>query len=439
MIDHHRAHASYAYYGSPFRKKKCLVVTADAFGDGLSATISIAEGGQLKRVFETDKLSTARLYKFMTLLLGMKPNEHEYKVMGLAPYAKEPILKKPYQIFRDTLWVDGLDFSYKEKPTDYYFYFKDKLEGCRFDGIAAGLQRYVEELLVAWVRNMTNKFGIHRLVFSGGIAMNVKAMGKIAQMPEVDDFFVCGCGSDESTALGAAYALYEDHVSSHGLTPDREIKHLKNLYLGPNNPELDLKKIKAILSACKGKYEIVENPSVSDVADFLIEGKVLARCIGKTEFGARALGNRSIMADPRNPAIVPIINEKIKNRDFWMPFAPIIMDTSVDKYLVNHKNLSVPYMTVGFDTTPLAQQHLPAALHAADKSARPQILRRIDNPPLYELLEAFQKKTGVGGLINTSFNLHGHPIVCAPQDAMFVMDNSELDGLLLPGFFIVRK
>lgn len=436
-MDHHRCHAAYAYYASPFRGQPCLVLTGDAFGDGLNATISVVKDGMIERVFGTDKFTVARLYKFMTLLMGMKPNEHEFKVMGLAPYAKEPIYRKPYRVFSETLQVDGLDFTYKVRPTDHYFYFKEKLEGCRFDGIAAGLQLHLEDILTQWVRNAVRKFGISRVVFSGGIAMNIKAMGKIADLPEIKEFYVPGSGTDASTAMGAAYSLYSTlRKKEKGRDVSLGMKPMPHLYLGPDILQADCEEV---VHQYGGKYRIQKDPVVADVARLLSEGKVIARCVDRMEFGDRALGNRSILADPRNPDIVRIINDKIKNRDFWMPFAPVVLDTYVDRYLLNSKNIQSPHMTVGFDTTPEGQKNMPAALHPADRSARPQILRREDNPEYYELLSEFARQTGVGALLNTSFNLHGYPIVNTPQDAMVVMENSDLDGLLLPGILILRK
>ena len=157
------------------------------------------------------------------------------------------------------------------------------------------------------------------------------------------------------------------------------------------------------------------------------------------EFGQRALGNRSILADPSNPYIKQKINSAIKNRDFWMPFAPVILDKYEKKYLKNKKRIISKYMTIGYQSTKEGYNKLIAAAHPADKSLRAQILFKKDNPKLYKILNSFAKKTGVGGLLNTSFNLHGHPIVNSPEEAIYVLQNSELDGLLLNNFFIKIK
>ena len=157
------------------------------------------------------------------------------------------------------------------------------------------------------------------------------------------------------------------------------------------------------------------------------------------EFGARALGARSIVADPRSPDTIKRINRKIKNRDFWMPFAPVVLDERFDDYFYNEKNLHSPYMTIGFETKTLAQDHLKAAIHPADLSGRPQRLVRDRNPRYYDIIKSFEQRTGVGGLLNTSFNLHGLPIAMTPKDAFHVFDNSGLDAMLLEGTLVVKK
>ena len=166
---------------------------------------------------------------------------------------------------------------------------------------------------------------------------------------------------------------------------------------------------------------------------------ILARCVDRMEFGQRSLGNRSILADPVQTNVKERINAAIKNRDFWMPFAPIILDTFSSIYLNNPKNLSSPYMTLAFDTTPIGYECMIAACHTADRTARPQILERHANPALYDLLHDFSLLTGRGALLNTSFNLHGYPIVNNPVEALYVFKNSQLDGLLLNNYLIMKQ
>ena len=380
----------------------------------------------------------ARLYHSITLLLEMKPDEHEYKLMGLAPYAKADQIYGALQVFRNTQYVDGLKFGYHEKPNDQYFYFKERLEGYRFDAIAGAVQQYTEDILRQWALNVLKHTGARRMVFGGGAAMNVKAMMEIAQLPELDNLFVCPSPSDESLAIGAAYQFMHSHLLAQGKSPRDILRPLQNAYLGPAITLEEVHKEVERLAE-DGAHEVIENCSPAHTAGLLREGAVIARCAGRSEFGARALGNRSILADPRSPAVVRVINEKIKSRDFWMPFAPTILAERAEDYLANRKNMRAPFMTLAFHTTRLAQAELQAGLHPADFTCRPQLLEAHQNPLYHELVTAFQQVTGVGGVLNTSLNLHGEPIVQSAADAVRVFANSDLDGLLLDRVLITKK
>ena len=371
----------------------------------------------------------------MTLLLGMKPNEHEYKLMGLAPYGKEVHGQRALEIFRQTLFVDGIDFRWNIKPTDSYFWFRERLEGQRFDNIAWALQTWVEELLIDWVDNAISQFGISTVVVSGGVAMNIKAMGKLASLPGVKEFFVPGSAADESQAIGAGLCLYEDLRKEYDRSPS-SYPAVDSLYLGPAYSEEE--ESAALTVVDTGKYNILDRFSNEDIVDRLIAGDVIGRCCGRMEFGQRSLGNRSLLADPANPYIKEKINSMIKSRDFWMPFAPIMLDTYRQRYLVG-PNVDSPYMTIGFNTTPEGYDCMRAACHPADRTVRAQILKESMNPDMYRLLNAFSLKTGRGALLNTSFNIHGEPIVSSPRDAVDVLNRSALDGLLMNNYLILRK
>ncbi len=433
-IEHHRCHAAYAYYVSPFRGEEVLAFTIDGSGDGLNATIGIYDkNGHYTRVYETDQCFIGRIYRYITLLLGMKPNEHEFKVMGLAPYGKAKYAKKAYEVFASTLYVDGIEFKWKQKPTDSYFWFKERLEGIRFDNIAWGLQKWVEDLLTEWIRNAINKFKISKIIIAGGVSMNIKAMGKISYLPEVQDIFIGGSASDESMAISAGICAVEDK--------DVEFNPIKmypiqNLYLGQ---EASLYEEQVAIENLDSSYTIIDKFNAKDIATLLANSAILARCAGRMEFGQRALGNRSILADPSNLRVRDTINDMIKNRDFWMPFAPIVMDKYMDIYLQNPKKIFSPYMTIGFDTTSIGYEAMIAACHPADKSARPQMLTKDLNQNLYMILEEFEKIRGIGALLNTSFNLHGYPIVNTPSQAIYVLKNSGLDGLILNNFIVLKN
>ena len=439
FIDHHACHAAYAYYASPRKLgEKILVMTADAWGDDLNATISIGEAGDIKRIFGSANFIGAHLYRYITQLLGMKADQDEYKVMGMAPYGKFKYFEPIYKIFSQAQVVKGLDFVYKNKPSDLYFYYLSKLEGRRFDNIAAGLQYYVQKLLINWTKNAIAKTKIKKIRFAGGAAMNVKAMMEIAKIPGVE-VFVPSAPSDESIAVGAIYALASEEAKKQKGNPEKIIKSWEDFYLGPDVEE---REIKELLKKIKnmGKYKIYLNPSLKMVAKDLSEGKIIGRCVGRSEFGPRALGNRSILADPRNREVIKKINNSVKSRDFWMPFAATILESRAKNYLVGYnKEIGAPYMTVAFETKPLAHEHLKAGLHPEDLTCRPQVLKPGQNPAYEALIKEFKKITGVGGVLNTSFNFHGEPIIQTAQEAFRIFDQSNLDGLLLENVFIKKN
>lgn len=435
-IEHHRAHAYYGYHASPFRGENVLAFTIDANGDGHNATIgAFDESGRYERLFSTDQCFIARYYRYMTLLLGMKPNEHEYKLMGLAPYGKEKHGQQALEVFRQTLYVDGLNFKWKIKPTDSYFWFRDRLEGQRFDNVAWALQTWVEEILAKWVGNAVAHFGIDTVLVSGGVAMNIKAMGRLASLPGIRKFFVPGSAADESQAIASGLCLYDD-LRKDQAWPGARQPAISSLYLGPAYDEKAELAALAVLDT--EKYEILDRFSDEDVVERLLAGDVIGRCCGKMEFGQRSLGNRSLLADPANPNIKEKINAMIKSRDFWMPFAPIMLDTYKQRYLAA-PDVDSPYMTIGFETTPEGYESMRAACHPADRTARAQILTESMNPAMYRLLTAFSLRTGRGALLNTSFNIHGEPIVTSPVDAIDVLMRSALDGLLMERYLVLRK
>jgi len=430
-VDHHKAHAYYAYFASPRNdNQKAVIVTADSWGDDCNATISVVEeGGQLKEIHRTAMCNLARMYRWTTLILGMRPNEHEYKVMGLAAYANQYIFEPAYRVYKETLIVDGLDFKWDKKPVDMYFYFKEKFEGMRFDGIAAALQLWLEELLAEWIGNIMSATGAGTLYYSGGLSLNVKANRVISELPGVEALFIPPSGGDESTAIGSAFVLAHEQGDKPFALP--------HVYLGYESSE---KEIAEVISSLRDdpKYTIIKAPHPEMIAGLLCAGKVLGRCVGKMEFGARALGNRSILADPSKYKNVRIINDKIKCRDFWMPFAPSILSERAGDYLVNPKQLQASYMAIAFDSTPLARQHLRAALHPYDFTIRPQVVTKKINADYYALIKAFEKETGIGAVLNTSFNLHGEPIVCTASDAVDALQRSGLDGVIFSDFLILK-
>lgn len=434
-VTHEDCHTFYSYFGSPLRGE-VLCLTAEGIGDYSNGTVSIFSEDGREELSSTDENHIGHIYQYMTLLLGMKPAQHEYKVMGLAPYANEYEAAKSREVFQPVLEVDGLDIVYDDEPEDLYFHFKDALEGHRFDGIAAGLQSWVEDLLAEWLENCYEETGLGRVVFSGGVAQNIKACQVMMEQDFVEDFFVCPTPGDTTLSAGACYYAMWEHLQERGESTDI-LQPLEDVYLGPT---VDRELIDENLSNknIASRYEVVEDVTPRVVAEMLANGNAIARCAGRVEFGHRALGNRSIMADPRNPDIARKINSQIKFRDFWMPFSPTILAEREDDYILNPNDVEAPFMTLAFDTTDLGEEELRAALHPADFTVRPQILQEEDNPGYYEIIKEFEALTGVGAVLNTSFNLHGYPIVLGTEEALHVFDNSDLDGLLLEDTLIYR-
>jgi len=427
-MEHDWCHAAYAFYGSPIRDDNTLIVTADAWGDDLSGTLSVysKEKGQIERVKEYNHkdFQLARIYRYTTLVLKMLANEHEYKVMGLASYYNGPVIEKVEKVFDKMLQNDGLEFIFNKDVLDIYDYLKNNLKNFRFDHIAAGLQSFTEKILVNWFSSAISKYNANSVVFSGGVSMNVKANMKISQIPKIEKFFVCGAGTDETLPIGACYHWAE----MNGIQP----KPLDTLYLG-SNAAYDEKDISSL-----PQYTIKKFNSEEQILEQILENKIIAVYRERMEMGQRALGNRSIIADPRTRFNVEKINNSIKKRDFWMPFAPVILSEYQDLLIENPKGIDSPFMTIAFETKD-GKNKFPAAVHQADGTTRAQLLKKEQNPILWNLIFKFYEKTGIPALLNTSFNLHGEPIVRTIQDALRVFDKSELEVLWLDEHIIEKK
>ncbi|MGH7356517.1 MAG: carbamoyltransferase N-terminal domain-containing protein, partial [Candidatus Rokuibacteriota bacterium] len=326
-LDHHTCHAAAAYFGSPFGGAPALVLTNDNSGDGLCATVSTGRGTGLERHEATPSApgSLGSFYSFVTLLLGMKFGEHEYKVMGLAPYAPAGQAERAEATLREVFDLapgDPCRFAWKKKGARYRLLLEATL-GLRFDAIAGGAQRIVEENLLRWARLMRERHGGERVALGGGVFMNVKANGLIASEEWVRDLFVFPSCGDESNAIGAAYLGYLDLAAKRGVAPAPE--PFGPAYLGPS---IDDGEVERLIRAgdLASRHRVSEPASIEEkIAELLVSDGVVARCAGRMEFGARALGNRSILANPSDHRVVGVINRMIKNRDFWMPFAPSVL------------------------------------------------------------------------------------------------------------------
>ncbi len=437
--DHHVCHAYaglYGVFGLP--RDEYLVLTNDGHGDDCCATVSTYRKGSWQRLACTpNQHSLADVYMEVTRYLGMKPDEHEYKVMGLAPYAAPAYIDRAFALLEPLVWRAGLEFDSLVPDQSYYYYLRERLEGQRFDWIAGAVQRLTENLLQAWTSEAIRQTGIRQVVLSGGIFHNVKANMRIGSLPEVESLAICPSPGDESTAIGAAFWGYEQECLRRNIP--FEPQPLDNLYLGAEYSEIEIgqsiERFREEGASCSvERSERIE----SRIAELLAEGNVVARFDGRMEFGARALGNRSLLAHPTNPQVINVLNHQIKSRDFWMPFAGTILSERQHDYLANPKCLPAPYMVLAFAATQRARMEMAAAMHSADHTMRPQILDRATNPDYHEVLKQFEARTGIGGVLNTSFNLHGEPVVCSPKDALATFSRSGLRHLAL-GRFLLSK
>lgn len=433
FIEHHHSHAACAYYQRPW-KEQTLVLTLDGAGDGISATVNVGKDNHIERIASTSFYNSLgnNLYSEITGYLGMKRWEHEYKVMGMAPYGRaEYCIDQMRKIVRIN---PGRPLEFQNTLGAYSTEVQTKLQrllaGQRFDNISAACQQYFEELVTQWVRNAVKATGIHKIACAGGMFLNVKANKLIREMEEVEAAFFYPAADDSGTAVGAALEAYYRFSEREGL--EAAYVPLEDLYYGKefSNEEIELALVE---KGWRKQAEQIDNIEEA-IADLLVKGQVIARFNGRDEWGPRALGNRSIMADPRDLRIIRRINFAIKHRDFWMPFAPSVLDEEIDTYFQDAHQ--APYMIEAFDTKEQGED-LIASLHPYDRTGRPQTVNGW-NPGWRRIIKEFGDITGVGGILNTSFNLHGYPIVGDPETALWTLENSALDGLAI-GNWLVSK
>ena len=359
-VEHHQAHAAAAYYTSPWGRTgprgntpdRVLVFTCDGSGDRLSATVSVGEAGKLTRIAQVSEHdSIGRVYALVTRWLGMCPMEHEYKVMGLAPYGANSrgsaeVARSLEALFECT--ADGLGWRRRKGVPSLYAaceFLGRLLAGQRFDWVAAGAQRFVEKMLTRWVASAVRETGIGRIACSGGVFMNVKANLAILELPEVESMYVFPSCGDESNSIGAA--CFE--AARRGET----IEPLGAIYYG--DPITDTEAEQALEEAAprnaspRARLRFHWIPDIEKkVACELAQGRIVARAKGAAEFGARALGNRSILARADSTAAVRTMNQVIKNRDFWMPFAPAVLAECASRYYEKPQAVDSPDMMFRF-------------------------------------------------------------------------------------------
>lgn len=436
-VEHHMCHAASAYFGlARDIDEPYLLFTLDGGGDNLRSTISIGKNSSIERLSANNEYSIGNIYSAITHHLGFRSHEHEYKLMGLAPYVNSDYAEQYKKFFEQFLTLENEDteFANPEFINHSLFFAKviRALTGSRFDNIAAGLQAFTEDIVVRWIKGNVKKHGIKKILCAGGVFMNVKLNKLLAALPEVEYIDVFPSCGDESNIFGAAFYV---HNSNH----EKSVGLLNDYALG-TSPTDDLE---AALNEYKDRLCVVQLADINDkVAELLSNNEIVARCSGKMEFGARALGNRSVLANPSRMQNINKINRSVKKRDFWMPFAPAMLWEEAKELISIPASLAVqgsPYMMFAFDAKDAHRDDIVCGIHQADFTARAQTITKEKYPDFYDIIYKFKQRTGVPCVLNTSFNLHGYPIVANSKQAIEVLLQSGIDALVIDNYLIRRK
>ncbi|MFC1849264.1 carbamoyltransferase C-terminal domain-containing protein [candidate division CSSED10-310 bacterium] len=438
FYDHHSCHAATAYYASPWRDN-VLIFTSDGNGDGYCGLVALGQGDHWTPQVKISSIhSLGGLYSRSTRLIGLVPWHDEYKVMGLAPWGER---KKQadlvYKKFKEFWGASGL--TYRNlcgyACNSLLAFMRRSLHNPRFDYVAYAVQRVLEEILAEWIKNNMAFFKLKKIALSGGIFYNIKANKYIVEQTEPEDVFIFPTAGDESISIGAAYLAYKELQQARNLPLD--IKPIKDVYWGEEIAD----QIEPALQNIDRERYVVEyvNDIEERIASLLAANHIVAVCNSRMEYCPRALGNRSILANPSDLRNIERLNDTIKRRDFWMPFALTVLKECEQMYLVNPHHLPSHYMIMGFDTRPEKRNDIIAGIHQADKTVRPQILEQDFNPRFHSIISKFHKKTGIGAVLNTSLNLHGEPMVNLPSEALTLMAKSELQYLALGNYLVTKK
>ena len=463
--EHHYSHAASAFFPSPF--KEAVVLTLDGVGEWATTTVAIGKNNNLNMIKEIHfPHSLGLLYSAFTYYTGFKVNSGEYKVMGLAPYGvakyKDLIIEKILDLKQDGTFKLNMDyFNYATGLTMTNKKFsklfghpvrdskKDKLTQFHMD-IAASVQSVTEEIVIRLTKSLAKEFKIKNLCLAGGVALNCVANGKIVKEKIFENVWIQPAAGDAGGALGAALAYWY-----HELKKPRDIfkDQMSGSYLGPKfNDEEIFKSLKSLRANFK---KLSYNELIKETANNLANSKTVGWFQGRMEFGPRALGGRSILADPRSEKMQKELNLKIKFRESFRPFAPSILREDLNEWF--ELDDDSPYMLLvsevkkdkqikmkkedenlfGIDKLNIKRSSIPATTHV-DYSARIQTVHKETNPRYYDLIKEFKKNTNCPVLVNTSFNVRGEPIVCYIEDAFNCFMGTNLDILVIEDFILYK-
>ena len=467
FAEHHQSHAASAFFPSPF--EEAAILTMDGVGEWATTSLALGRGTSLQMVKEIHfPHSLGLLYAAFTAYTGFRVNSGEYKMMGLAPYG-EP---RYAQTILDNLIDVKPDGSFRLDQSYFNYCTGLSMTSSRFHklfggdprdenspltqremDLAASIQAVTDEVVLRLTRSIARETGARHLCLAGGVALNCVANGKIVRDGRFDGFWVQPAAGDAGGALGAALAVYHLHLNQPRL-PHNMLDAMQGAYLGPHFTQTD---IEQRLAACGAVFDVMdEEKLIEATVDALIEEKAVGWHQGRMEFGPRALGNRSILGDPRSRTMQKTLNLRVKYRESFRPFAPSVLHEDVADWF-DHDGDS-PYMLVVADVarkrrTPLSdadaarvgtdkvnavRSEIPAVTHV-DYSARLQTVHRETNPRYHALISAFKAKTGCPMLVNTSFNVRGEPIACTPEDAFRCLMGTEIEVLVVGDCFLRKE
>jgi carbamoyltransferase len=425
FVRHHIAHCASAYYISPF--KEACIISVDGGGGQESGMLAVGNGDTidvLKKIPSAHSLGF--LYSTITELLGFQSHDGEGKVMGLSVYGSKNVKTLPFVSFKD-----GLAIIDHNKMNKYLLNIKKKLKKDPLykvnRNLAASLQKTIEKAYVYMGKYLYKETGIKNFCLTGGVSLNCLANTKLLTSDFVDDIFVQPASSDAGTALGAALQVYVEKVGK------RSGFIMKHAYYGPqfsNNEILRIIK-KAEIQHYK-KYQNIEKKT----ARLLADGKIIGWFQGRMEIGPRALGNRSILANPSILKMKDILNKRVKGREPWRPFAPSLLEEYTKEYLLDVTHSE--FMILESRSKKEKRKSIQAATHI-NGTVRPQTVSKKTNPRYWKLINEFRKITNIPVVLNTSFNLAGEPIVCTPEDAISTFFRSGFDYLVLGNYLVAKS
>jgi len=420
FYDHHLCHAASAYFTSG--KKESLILTEDAAGDALSATVSIGKKGEIERLKEIDSFnSIAKYYSYVTVLSGFKEGKHEGKITGLAAHG-EPRFEEDFRNmirFKNGGFANVSHLRHEAAKNRIRAFWNNSGK----EDLAASVQKFIEEEMKELASYWIDQTGVKDISVAGGIFANVRVNQEIVENTDAESIFVHPHMGDGGLALGAALQAF---------STEKKLKpfSIEDVYFGNTPGEAP--------EGIEKDFRLVESNSLeTEVADLLKKEKVVGLCNGRMEYGPRALGNRTILANPNKQEINDVLNKRLKRTEF-MPFAPVFEPSMAPGHLNKYKNAVYPakFMTITFYTKGL--EGAPAIVHV-DNTARPQVVKRNTNKSYHDMISAFRDVTGIPCLINTSFNVHEEPIVCRAEDAFKSYEQNCVDALVLNNELYLKK